>query len=86
MKKADALDQCQLYKFNQEFYLINRETPVFFKNNFHQSEIDPDYVSWLNFHGLQDRESIEIFCKNIGIEKLNIENIYFPSKLYVFQY
>jgi magnesium transporter len=80
MKKADTLDQCQLYKFNQEFYLINRETPVFFKNNFHLTEIDPDYVSWLNFHGLKDRESIEIFCKNLGVEKLNIENIYSPSR------
>jgi magnesium transporter len=80
MRKADSLDQCQLYKFNNEFYLINRETPVFFKNNFHLTEIDVDYVSWLNFHGLKDRESIEIFCKNLGIEKLNIENIYFPSR------
>jgi magnesium transporter len=80
MKKADTLDQCQLYKFNQEFYLINRETPVFFKNNFHLTEIDSDYVSWLNFHGLKDRESIEIFCKNLGVEKLNIENIYSPSR------
>ena len=80
MISADTLDQCQLYKYNQEFYLINRETPVYFKNQFHLTEIDADYVSWLNFHGLKDRESIEILCKNLGIEKLNIENIYFPSR------
>jgi len=80
MISADTLDQCQLYKYNQEFYLINRETPVYFKNQFHLTEIDDDYVSWLNFHGLKDRESIEILCKNLGIEKLNIENIYFPSR------
>lgn len=80
MREANSLDQCQLYKYNQEFYLINRETPLFFKNQFHVSEIDSDYVSWLNFHGLKDKESIEVLCKNLGIEKLNIENIYSPSR------
>jgi magnesium transporter len=80
MLKADSLNQCQLYKYNNEFFLISRETPVFFKEQFHISEIDSDYVSWLNYHGLKDRDSIEILCKNLGIEKLNIENIYFPSR------
>jgi magnesium transporter len=80
MIKADTLDQCQLYKYNNEFYLISREKPIFFKEQFHISEIDSDYVSWLNYHGLKDRDSIESLCKNLGIEKLNIENIYFPSR------
>ncbi|MFM7668671.1 MAG: magnesium/cobalt transporter CorA [Bacteroidota bacterium] len=80
MIKADTLEQCQLYKYNSEFYLINRESPLFFKEHFHISEIDADYVSWLNYHGLKDRDNIETLCKNLGIEKQNIENIYLPSR------
>lgn len=80
MKSPDQLDQCQLYKYNHEFFLLNRELPVYFKENFHQNELDNDFVSWLNFHGLKDRDSIEVLCKNIGVENLNIETIYFPSR------
>lgn len=80
MKKVDEIEQCQLYKYNNEFYLINRETPLFFKNHFHISEIESDYVSWLNYHGLKDRNSIESLCKNLQIENLHIENIYCPSR------
>lgn len=80
MDNVTQLDQCQLYKYNHEFYLLNRETPIHFKENFHQNELDDDHVSWLNFHGLKDRDSIENLCKNIGIENLNIETIYYPSR------
>jgi magnesium transporter len=80
MKAPTVLDQCQLYKYNNEFYLINRESPFFFKENFKSDELDNDFVSWLNFHGLKDRDSIEELCKNLEIEKLNIETIYFPSR------
>jgi magnesium transporter len=80
MKSPYQLDQCQLYKYNHEFFLLNRELPVYFKENFHQNELDNDFVSWLNFHGLKDRDSIEVLCKNIGVENLNIETIYFPSR------
>ena len=80
MENPNHPQHCQLYKYNKEFYLLNRETPIYFKEQFHQSELDDDFVSWLNFHGLKDKESIETLCRNIGIEKLNIENVYFPSR------
>ena len=80
MENSNHPQHCQLYQFNKEFFLLKRESPVFFKEQFHQSELDDDYVSWLNFHGLKDKESIETLCRNLGIEKLNIENVYFPSR------
>jgi len=80
MENSNHPQHCQLYQFNKEFFLLKRESAVFFKEQFHQSELDDDYVSWLNFHGLKDKESIETLCRNLGIEKLNIENVYFPSR------
>jgi len=80
MENSNHPQHCQLYQFNKEFFLLKRESPVFFKEQFHQSELDEDYVSWLNFHGLKDKDSIETLCRNLGIEKLNIENVYFPSR------
>jgi magnesium transporter len=80
MENSNHPQHCQLYQFNKEFFLLKRESPVFFKEQFHQSELDEDFVSWLNFHGLKDKDSIETLCRNLGIEKLNIENVYFPSR------
>ncbi len=80
METSNKPQHCQLYQYNKEFYLLKRETPAYFKEQFHQTELDDDFVSWLNFHGLKDKDSIETLCRNIGIEKLNIENVYFPSR------
>lgn len=70
------MSECQLYKYNSSFYAVEKDEPKHFVNDFVESEIDSDYVSWLNFHSLLDRESIERICKKLGIDKLSIENIY----------
>ena len=80
MTNLNSSAQCQLYKYNKEFYQISKETPAIYMDQFHINEIDFNYVSWLNFHGLKDKESIEVLCKNLGIEKLTIENIYSPTR------
>ncbi len=68
--------ECQLYKYDEEFYLINRNTPAYFAEEFVQNAIDPDYVSWLNFHSLDDKESIDKLCEHLQIDKLSVEDIY----------
>lgn len=68
--------QCQLYKYDPDFFLMTGNTPHYFAENFHKNEIDADYVSWLNFHGIQDRVDIEHLCENLGVERLSVEDIY----------
>jgi Mg2+ and Co2+ transporter CorA len=70
------MTECQLYKYNSEFYAVERDEPSHFVNDFVESEIDSDYVSWLNFHGVQDKISIEKLCQKLKIDKLSIETIY----------
>ena len=70
------MTECQLYKYNSEFYAIEKDEPAHFVNDFVEAEIDPDYVSWLNFHGLHDQLSIEKICQKLKIDKLSIETIY----------
>lgn len=70
------MTECQLYKYNSEFYAVEKDEPEHFVNDFVESEIDPDYVSWLNFHGLHDQISIEKICQKLKIDKLSIETIY----------
>jgi magnesium transporter len=38
--------------------------------------LDEDYVSWLNFHSLDDRKSIQTLCEHLDIELLSVEDIY----------
>jgi magnesium transporter len=70
------MPECQLYKYNSSFYAIEKDEANHFVNDFIESEIDPDYVSWLNFHSLSDRDSIEKICTKLGVDKLSIESIH----------
>jgi len=71
---------CQLYKYSKSFYLVKKESGDFFANNFTQNEIDSDHTSWLNFHGLGERENIEKLCQNLDIEKLCVESIFTETR------
>jgi magnesium transporter len=70
------MSECQLYKYNSSFYAVEKDEANHFVNDFVESEIDSDYVSWLNFHSLSDRESIEKICSKLAVDKLSIEGIY----------
>jgi magnesium transporter len=67
---------CQLYKYNPSFYLVKKESAAYFATEFLDGELDGDYVSWLNYHDINDKESIENLCLRLGIDRLSIENIY----------
>jgi magnesium transporter len=70
------MSDCQLYKYNSGFFAIEKDEASHFVNDFVESEIDSDYISWLNFHSLLDRESIEKICSKLGVDKLSVESIY----------
>lgn len=66
----------QLYKYNATFYSVKQESSSYFANEFLESELDSDHIAWLNFHGMEDTESIEQLCHKLGIDKLTIESIH----------
>jgi magnesium transporter len=72
----DNNQSCQLYKYQNDFFLATTDTAAHFAQEFHQDELDQNYVSWLNFHGLYDHESIKKLCKNLEIDPLTIEDIF----------
>jgi len=74
------MGQCQLYKYNKSFFAVKKESSLHFSQDFLESELDDDHVAWLNFHGLENKNEIEILCKKLEIDKLSIETIYNPSR------
>ena len=67
---------CQLYKYDHDFFLITKNSPDFFAKEFVENTLGQDNVSWLNFHGLNDKKSIDILCEHLSIDKLTVEDIY----------
>lgn len=45
-----------------------------------EGDIDTDHVYWLNYHGLEDKDTIEQLATKLGIDKLVIEALYAPSR------
>jgi Mg2+ and Co2+ transporter CorA len=72
--------ECQLYKYNPSFFLLKKEKAAYFAQNFLANELDDDHVAWLNFNSLSDKGSVESLCKNLGIDRMSIENIFIESR------
>lgn len=72
----DKNQTCQLYKYQNDFYLATTDSPAYFAQEFHLDQLDHDYISWLNFHDLKDRDSINKLCQNLAIDPLTIEDIF----------
>jgi magnesium transporter len=67
---------CQLYKYNEDFYGISKESPEFFAKEFVKNIMNSDYVSWLNFHNLTERRQIEALCDNLAVDRFSVDDIY----------
>ena len=74
------MKSAQLYQYSQEFFAVRNETVKQICAEFEPASLDPDYVYWLNFHHLEDRESLELLCQKIGLDKLSIESIFLPLR------
>ncbi|MBP6090370.1 MAG: magnesium/cobalt transporter CorA [Crocinitomicaceae bacterium] len=72
----DKNQTCQLYKYQNDFYLATTDSPAYFAQEFHLDQLDHDYISWLNFHDLKDRDSVSRLCQNLAIDPLTIEDIF----------
>ena len=67
---------CQIYKYDNDFYLFSKNSPSYFASEFLSTEIQHDKTVWLNFHDLSDKKNIERLCESLTIDKLTIEDIY----------
>ncbi len=76
----DESQACQLYKYDPDFFLVTRNTPEHFAAEFVETSQEESYVSWLNFHSLEDRNSIERLCESLSVERLSVEDIYEEKK------
>lgn len=65
----------ELYKYNSSFYASKRESSHYFAQEFLESELDDDHVSWLHISDISDEAAIEKLCTKLSIDKLNIESI-----------
>ena len=74
------MSQCQLYKYNATFYTVKKESSEFFSSSFSENELDNEHVAWLNFHGLDDTDSIEDLCHKLDLDKITNENIHTSSR------
>jgi len=71
---------CQLYKYSKSFYSFKKDSAEFFAHNFTQNEIDTDHTAWLNYHGLSERENIELLCEHLKIDQLCVESIFTETR------
>ena len=67
---------CQIYKYDNDFFLITKNTPAYFTTEFVSTEIQKDRVVWLNFHSIEDKNEIEKLCESLHIDKLSVEDIF----------
>ena len=67
---------CQVYKYDNDFFLVTKNSPEYFAKEFVSTEIQKDQVVWLNFHDISDRLSVEKLGESLLIDKLSIEDIF----------
>lgn len=75
-----AVKSAQVYQYSQEFFAVHNDDIKSICADFEPSIIDSDYVYWLNFHNLDQRESIELLCQKLNLDKLSIESIFLPLR------
>ncbi len=74
------MKNAQLYKYSQEFFAVQNEEVHQICSDFEPNAIDTDYVYWLNFHNLQDRQALELLCQKLQLDKLSMESIFLPLR------
>ena len=76
----DNMTNCQLYKYNKDNYSIKLESAKYFSENFSEKELDSNNTSWLNFHGLKEKNYIEKICRSLNIDHLCVDSIFTETR------
>lgn len=74
------LSKAQSYQYSHDFFAIKTAQSAEFALDFDATLLNADHVYWLNFHGLEDRESIEQICQKIGLDRLSTDSIFEPLR------
>ena len=80
MEKNSTSFLCQLYHYNEDAFLMTKNTTAFYAANFAKHELNDHQVHWLNFHTIEDRDSIEKLCETLNINRLSVEDVYKNEK------
>lgn len=70
------MDTCQLYTYNKLSINLERNDENYFLAHFDVAELDKDFVHWLNFHRITEKELIEKFWEKQDFHKLTFDDIY----------
>lgn len=74
---------CQLYHYDEQSFLLTKNSPKYYAENFVSLELNQNTenkIHWLNYHSINDRQSIERLAESLAIEKLTVEDIYSEFK------
>lgn len=67
---------CQFYHYNNDEYNIEVNDANHFSTNFNYDQLCRKSVNWLNFHNIDDIESVKKLCDNFNIDKITTEDIF----------
>lgn len=69
----------QHYRYNADILTITKENIEYFITHF-EPEKEPELMHWLNFHSMEDTDSIARFCDRLSIDKLIQEDLFKGTK------
>jgi magnesium transporter len=69
----------QHYRYNAEILTITKEDEEYFVSHF-SPEKEPATMHWLNFHSMEDKESLTRLCDYLGVDKLIQEDLFTGTK------
>lgn len=69
----------QHYRYNADVLTLTKEDEAYFVTHFRPDE-ELTMTHWLNYHSVEDRESIIRLCDHLGIDKLIQEDIFNGTK------
>lgn len=69
----------QLYKYDAQFYSVEKNSEEYFVNTFNPEE-NSDLSYWLNFHSMKNKEAIYALCDKLTIDKTLQESLFLRSK------
>lgn len=80
IQRSHMRSNTQLYQYSHDFFAVRTAEASEIANDIEPQWKDNDKVYWLNFHGLEQKDSIEQLCQKKGLDKLSIESIFEPLR------
>jgi len=69
----------QHYRYNAEILTLTKEDESYFATHFHPDN-EPNVTHWLNYHSLDEHDSIVRLCDRLNVDKLIQEDLFKGTK------